>query len=103
MYSDLEKRLQKNLSLIMQLTLDIPDKFQQLDQAKNSLSQQVRLLSALLLFQSGQLSRGAACEFADVDIYVFLAACKTHNISVVNIEPDDLESDLLRFNQKHPE
>ncbi len=46
----------------MQLTLEKHDKFQQLDQAKNSLSQQVRLLSALLLFQSGHLSRGAACE-----------------------------------------
>ncbi len=47
----------------MQVILEIPDKFLQLDQAKNSLSQQVKLLSALLLFQSGQLSRGAACEF----------------------------------------
>ncbi len=91
------------LTIIMQLTLDIPDKFKQLDQNKSSLSQQVMLFSALLLFQSGQLSRGSACEFAGVDIYSFLAACKKHNISVVNIEADDLESDLLRFNQKHPE
>ena len=86
----------------MQLTLNIPDKFQQLEQDKNSLAQQVRLFSALLLFQSGQLSRGAACEFADIDIYTFLAACKKHKISVANAEPYDLESDLLRFNQKHP-
>ena len=87
----------------MQLILDIPDKFQQLGLDKSSLSQQVRLFSALLLFQSGQLSRGAACEFAGVDIYTFLTACKKHKISVVNTEPDDLEFDLVRFNQKHPE
>jgi len=86
----------------MQLTIDIPDKFQQLEQDKKPLTQQIRLFSALLLFQSGQLSRGAACEFADVDIYTFLAACKKHKISIVNVEPDDLEFDLLRFNQKHP-
>ena len=87
----------------MQLILDIPDKFQQLDQDESLLSEQVRLFSALLLFQSEQLSRGAACEFAGVDIYTFLTACKKHNISVINIEPDELESDLLRFNQKHIE
>ena len=86
----------------MQLTLDIPDKFLPEDQdTKNSLTKQVRLYSALLLFQSGQLSRGAACEFAGVDIYTFLAACKKHNIPVVNFEPDELESDLTRFKQKH--
>ena len=85
----------------MQLILDIPDKFQQLNQDKSVLSQQVRLFSALLLFQSEQLSRGAACEFAGVDIYTFLTACKKHNISVVNVDSDDLEVDLLRFNQKH--
>ena len=88
--------------MTMQLTIDIPDKFQQLEQDKKPLTQQIRLFSALLLFQSGQLSRGAACEFADVDIYTFLAACKKHKISIVNVEPDDLEFDLLRFNQKHP-
>ncbi len=86
----------------MQLTLEIPDKFQQLNQDKSLLAQQVRLFSALLLFQSGQLSRGSACEFADIDIYTFLTACKKHKISVVNVDPDDLESDLLRFNQKYP-
>ena len=87
----------------MQLTLDIPDKFLPQDQdKKNSLTRQVRLYSALLLFQSGQLSRGAACEFAGVDIYTFLAACKKHNIPVINIDPDDLEADLTRFKQKHP-
>ena len=67
----------------MRLTLDIPDKFKQLDQNDRLLSQQVRLFSALLLFQSGQLFRGSACEFAGVDIYTFLAACKKHNISLV--------------------
>ncbi len=86
----------------MQLTLDIPEKFLPTDQdKKNTFTQQIRLYSGLLLFQSGQLSRGAACEFAGVDIYTFLAACKKHKIPVINIEPDDLEADLTRFKQKH--
>ncbi len=86
----------------MQLILDIPDKFMpSTEDKKNSLSQQIRLYSALLLFQSEQLSRGAACEFADVDIYTFLAACKKHHIPTINIDPDDLEADLTRFKLKH--
>jgi hypothetical protein len=32
-------------------------------------TQQIKLYLALLMFQSGQLSRCAACEFAGVDIY----------------------------------
>lgn len=36
-----------------------------------------------------------------LDIYTFLAACKKHNIPVINIDPDDLEADLTRFKQKH--
>ena len=88
----------------MQLTLNIPDKFLPSDQdKKNSLSKQIRLYSALLLFQSGQLSRGAACEFAGVDVYTFLASCKKHHIPVINIDPDDLGADLTRFKQKHPQ
>jgi hypothetical protein len=58
----------------MQLTLDIPDHCLPPQQDRTTLAQQLKLYSALLLFQSGQLSRGAACEFAGVDIYTFLAA-----------------------------
>ncbi|MCP4698917.1 MAG: hypothetical protein GY862_18995 [Gammaproteobacteria bacterium] len=52
---------------------DYAEKFKQDD---GSLAQSVKLYSVLLFFQSAQLSRGAACEFAGVDIYTFLAACK---------------------------
>ena len=86
----------------MQLTLDIPDHCLPFWQDGNSLAQQLKLYSALLLFQSGQLSRGAACEFADVDIYGFIAACKKHGIYVINTTGDDIEADLLRFEQRHP-
>ena len=64
----------------MQITLEIPDHVLLPQQDKTSLAQLFKLHTALLLFQSGQLSRGAACEFADVDIYTFLSACKQHRI-----------------------
>jgi len=53
------------------------------------------------MFQSGQISRGAVCEFAEVDIYDFLVACKKHGISSINTSADAIEDDILRFKQRH--
>lgn len=85
----------------MQLMLNIPDHCLPPQQDKVSLTRKVKLYTALLLFQSGQLSRGAACEFADVDIYTFFAACKQYNIPVINTDADDVEADVMRFNRLH--
>ncbi len=85
----------------MQLILNIPDHCLPQKQDSQSLGQQLKLHSALLLFQSGQLSRGAACEFADVDVYTFMAACKKYSISVINANSEDIEADVLRFEQRH--
>ena len=84
----------------MQLTLEIPDKYIQ-DQNQHQAAQQIKLYAALLMFQSGQLSRGAACEFAGVDIYDFFLACKQHQISAISISVESIEADVLRFQQRH--
>jgi len=84
----------------MQLTLEIPDQYLQ---GKNlgQTAKQIKLYAALLMFQSGQLSRGAACEFADVDIYDFFLACKQHQISIMNTPVESIEADVLRFQQRN--
>ncbi|MEI7997797.1 MAG: UPF0175 family protein [Methylococcaceae bacterium] len=84
----------------MQLTLEIPDQYIQ-GQNKSQIAQQIKLYAALLMFQSGQLSRGAACEFADVDIYDFFLACKQHQISAINTPVESIEADLSRFQHRH--
>jgi hypothetical protein len=84
----------------MQITLDIPDQYLDL-QNKSQTAQQIKLYAALLMFQSGQLSRGAACEFAEVNIYNFLNACKQYNISFINTTAQAIEDDVLRFEQRH--
>lgn len=84
----------------MQLTLEIPDQYIQ-GQNQSQTAKQIKLYTALLMFQSGQLSRGAACEFADVDIYDFFLACKQHHISVINTPTESIEADVLRFQQRH--
>lgn len=85
----------------MQLTLELPDHCLPPKQNSKKLANKLKLYGAILLFQSGQLSRGAACEFADVDIYTFLAACKKHKIPYSNIDPDDIEADINRFDKLH--
>lgn len=83
----------------MQITLEIPDQYLK-QQNKNQIAAQIKLYAALLMFQSEQLSRGAACEFANVDIYQFLKACKQHHISVINTTAETIEADVLRFQQR---
>ncbi len=80
----------------MQLILEIPDQYLQ---GKNQLqtARQIKLYAALLMFKSGQLSRGAACEFADVDIYDFLLACKQYQISLMDMPVEAIEADMLNF------
>jgi predicted HTH domain antitoxin len=66
----------------VQLTLEIPDQYLQ-GQNQTQTAQQIKLYAVLLMFQSGQLSRGAACEFAGIDIYEFFSACKQRHISAI--------------------
>jgi Uncharacterised protein family (UPF0175) len=84
----------------MQLTLEIPDQYLQ-GQNLSQTAQQIKLYAALMMFQSGQLSRGAACEFAGIDIFDFFLASKQHQISVINTSVESIEADVLRFQQRH--
>jgi len=86
----------------MQITLDIPESYL-IPQTTEPLVQQLKLYAALFLFQTGQLSRGAACELAGIDIYSFLAACKQYQIPVINYPAEDLATELARFNERHPQ
>ncbi len=85
----------------MQITLNIPDHVLPLQQDSKTLARQLKLYTSLLLFQSGKLSRGAACEFADVDIYSFLTACKQHRIETLDANIDEIEAEVIRFKQLH--
>ena len=84
----------------MQITLNIPDQYIS-SQNQSQISQQIKLYAALLMFQSGQLSRGAACEFAEMTIYDFLNACKQYNISLIQSSAQSIEDDVLRFEQRY--
>ena len=84
----------------MQVVVNIPDQYL-LDIPANEIEGRLKLSTALLMFQKGQLSAGAACEFADVSRYTFLAACKQHNISVIDYDEDELEVDFENLKRTH--
>lgn len=83
----------------MEIVVNVPDEYL-LNQTVIEMAERLKLYTALLMFQSGQLSAGAACEFAGVDRYTFFAACKRHNIAVIDYEEAELEADLERLKRK---
>ena len=76
----------------MQITIDIPE-HHLLGESAERVASRFKLYAALMLFRSGQLSAGAACELANVDRYTFLAACREYRIPTA-YPPEELEADL---------
>ena len=57
----------------------------------------IQLYAAMGMYQTGELSIGAACELAGVDRYVFLALLKREGIVLKTQTPDELEADLKQL------
>lgn len=83
----------------MQIVVDVPQQYL-LDMTIAEMVQQLKLSTALLMFQSGQFSAGAACEFAGVDRYTFWAACKKYGIDVIAYDEEELEADVQRLQRR---
>ena len=80
----------------MKIVLNLPDQHL-VNYSAQKIAQYLKLYTALLMFKDGQLSAGAACEFADIDRYTFLSECRQHNIPVIDYEEDEIEADLNRL------
>jgi predicted HTH domain antitoxin len=83
----------------MEIVVNIPDQYV-LNYTIQEITKYIKLYTALLMFQSGQLSAGAACEFASVDRYTFFAACKQHHIPVIDYDTEEIEADLDRLTRR---
>ncbi len=77
----------------MNVVVQIPDQYL-IDVSANELARRLKLSAALLMFRAGQFSAGAACEFAGVDRYAFLEACRQRRIDAVDYDPDEIETDF---------
>jgi len=77
----------------MQITLDIPDQHL-IDQSPDEFGKRIKLYAALIMFQEGSLSAGAASEFAGIDRFTFITKCQQHNIPLVDFAPEELDAEL---------
>lgn len=74
---------------VMQITLEYL-----IDHSPAELGQRIKLYAALLMFQSGELSAGAAAELAEVDRFTFASECGKHGIPLVSYPADELQAEI---------
>lgn len=77
----------------MEIRLEIPDHYL-VDDDPGGLARRIKLYAAVLMFQSGELSAGAAAELAGVDRFTFAAECQRHGVPLVNYPADELRAEL---------
>lgn len=77
----------------MVITLEVPDQYL-IDNDPAELGRRIKLYAALLMFQGGEISAGAAAELAGVDRYAFAAECQRHSIPLVDYPVEELRQEL---------
>ena len=80
----------------MQISFLLPES-QFIAETPEHVTKKIRMYAALGLYQSGELSIGAACELAGMDRYSFLDFCKAEGIILHTQTPEDLEADIKKF------
>ena len=82
--------------------IDIPQPIEtSLNRTPAELARDMRLYSALMLFQQGKLSSGMAAQLAGVQRVEFLHLCGEYNIPVLQQSPDDLDAELADVLNNH--
>lgn len=77
----------------MQVTLNVPESYL-LDHTPEEWGRRIRLYAALRMFQSGEISAGAAAELAEIDRYTFAEECRRHGVPLIDYPPQDLQTEL---------
>lgn len=77
----------------MQITLEVPEQYL-IDRTPAEFAQRIKLLAGLLMFQSGELSAGAAAEFGEVDRFTFAAECSRFDIPAIDYSAEELRSEV---------
>ena len=77
------------------LTVRVPVEIQQmLNRTPEEMSRDVRLYAALMLFQLGKLSSGAAAAMAGIPRVLFLDICADYGIPVSQVTAEDLRREM---------
>lgn len=77
----------------MHVTLDIPEQYL-LERSPAEMGRRIQLYAALLMFQSGELSAGAAAEFAGVDRFTFAVECQRRGIPLIDYPAEELLTEV---------
>jgi predicted HTH domain antitoxin len=78
------------------LIVEIPEMVRQaLQRTPEEMAQDMGLYTALMLFQQGKLSSGAAAALAGVSRVLFFDLCAKYEIPISQITPKDLEQESL--------
>jgi predicted HTH domain antitoxin len=81
------------LEVLVEIKLEMPDQYL-VNQDSTEFAKRIKLYAALLMFQSDELSAGAAAELAEVDRLAFAAECQRHGIPLVDYPAEDLDAEL---------
>ena len=77
------------------ITVQVPGEIREmLNRTPEEMARDMRLYTALMLFQLGKLSSGAAAEMAGLPRVLFLDLCAEYDIPVSQITGDDLRREL---------
>jgi predicted HTH domain antitoxin len=77
----------------MEITVEVPEQYL-IDSSPAEMGRRIKLYAALLMFQSGEMSAGAAAEFAGVDRLSFAAECQRHGFAVIDYAAEELRAEI---------
>ena len=83
----------------MQISFSLPES-QFITESPEAVTKKIRLYAALGLYQSGELSIGAASELAGVDRYEFLEFCRNEGVALQTQTPDELEAEFKKLKSR---
>jgi predicted HTH domain antitoxin len=79
----------------MQISFSLPENLFVVEPPEST-TKKIRMYAALGLYQSGELSIGAACELADMNRYSFLDFCKAEGVTLRTQTPSELEIEFKK-------
>lgn len=80
----------------MQIAIDLPNDFVTF-QAVPEIKQEILTAYALWLYQRERVTLVQAAELADINLYDFMAVCKTNRVPVIDITRDELLEEMNGF------
>jgi predicted HTH domain antitoxin len=83
----------------MQITVDVPEQYL-IDTNPGKFGERMKLSTAVLMFQNGEISAGAACELAGVDRWTFAAECARLRIPLVDYDAGELEEEVRGLQER---